>query len=61
MNTTTKNKIVHLVDAKKYICSCGYRYSHRSIIGTYVFYRISDNREITFSLQEIRCAVNSGW
>jgi hypothetical protein len=39
-----------------YIESCGFKFSHRNITGLYVFYRISDKKEVAFTLSEIRQA-----
>lgn len=50
-------------ECKAYIESCGYTFSHRSIIGTYVFYRDIKNAkgEVSFTLRELREAKIYGW
>ncbi len=59
------NKIPHIQDCIEYVESCGFKYSHRCILNTYVFYRIDDRvsypREISFSLHEIREAYKYGF
>jgi hypothetical protein len=56
-----RNKIPHLKDCIAYIESCGYKYSHKSIIRSYVFYRITDNKQVAFDLPEIRHTLKYGW
>lgn len=68
-----KSKIPHLADCIPYIEKCGYRYSHRSAFGHYVFSRDNNQfsspeadldarlRTVDFSLSEIRHAFTYGW
>jgi hypothetical protein len=56
-----KHQIPHLKYCKEYIERCGYKYSHKSIIGSYVFYSIKTQRQVAFTLLEIRNAVKYGW
>lgn len=62
-----KNPIPKLADCIKYVESAGYKYSHRSIAGTYVFYspfKRQDGsfvRQLAFTLSEIRDAFRNGF
>jgi hypothetical protein len=58
--------IPKLKDCIAYIESCGWKFNHRSVIRTYVFYQTKpgDNRDpqqVAFTLTEIRHAYTNGW
>ena len=56
-----------LRDCIAYIESCGWTYSHRSVIRTYVFDRKpglnpwAGRTQIAFTLTELRDAIKHGW
>lgn len=63
-----KTGIPTVKECIQYIESCGWKFSHRSIVGTYVF-RHEDGEvkncksysEVAFTLHELRHAFKYGW